>query len=235
VDGLLNILVAARDSGVKRVVYASSSSVYGDSVNFPQSESRTGRPLSPYAATKVADELFAEVFMRTYGIEVIGLRYFNVFGRRQDPNGPYAAVIPRWISNLIRGEPCRIFGDGKTSRDFCYIDNAVQANLLAAADASSAATGTAYNIACGESTTLIELFQMIRSELGSHKADVLLAEPAFESFRSGDVPRSLADISRAAAALGYEPAYRVRAGMKATVAWYLGALESKSVRDSATA
>ena len=234
VDGLLNVLVAARDAGVKRVVYASSSSVYGDSRTLPQTESQTGRPLSPYAATKVADEIFADVFQRSYGLQVIGLRYFNVFGRRQDPDGPYAAVIPRWISNLIRGEPCRIFGDGKTSRDFCYIDNAVQANLLAAAAASETATGSAYNIACGESTTLIDLFHMIRSELAEYRPAVHTAEPVFEDFRSGDVPKSLADISHATSTLGYQPTHRVRAGMRATVEWYARAEGAKSFRGVAT-
>jgi UDP-N-acetylglucosamine 4-epimerase len=220
VDGTLNVLVAARDAAVRRMVYASSSSVYGDSRALPQAEQETGRPLSPYAATKVADELFAEVFQRSYGLEVIGLRYFNVFGRRQDPDGPYAAVIPRWISNLVRGEPCMIFGDGKTSRDFCYVDNAVQANLLAAASAPDTATATAYNIACGESTSLIELFDIMRTGLARYKSDVASAEPIFEPFRPGDVPRSLADISRAAATLGYQPTHRVREGMDATIHWY---------------
>lgn len=220
VDGTLNVLVAARDAGARRVVYASSSSVYGDSRVLPQSEEATGRPLSPYAATKLADEVFAEVFQRTYGLEVIGLRYFNVFGRRQDPDGPYAAVIPRWISNLLRGEPCRIFGDGQTSRDFCYVENAVQANLLAAAAALATATASAYNIACGESTSLLELFNLIRDGLARYKLEVQTAQPIFEAFRPGDVPRSLADISRAVAALGYEPIHRVRAGMDDTIDWY---------------
>lgn len=220
VDGSLNVLLAARDAGVKRVVYASSSSVYGDSRSLPQSEESTGRPLSPYAATKVADELFAEVFQRTYGLEVVGLRYFNVFGRRQDPDGPYAAVIPRWISNLIRGEPCRIFGDGETSRDFCYVDNAVQANLLAAANAPKGSTGRAYNIACGESTSLIQLFHLLRAALSAYKPAVASAAPIFEDFRPGDVQTSLADIARAASELGYEPTHRVREGMTATIQWY---------------
>ena len=220
VNGTLNVLVAARDAGARRVVYASSSSVYGDSRELPQSEQATGRPLSPYAATKVADEIFAEVFQRTYGLEVIGLRYFNVFGRRQDPDGPYAAVIPRWISNLVHGRPCRIFGDGQTSRDFCYVDNAVQANLLAAAAAPAAATASAYNIACGESTSLIELFHLIRAGLAAYKPSVQSTQPIFEEFRPGDVPRSLADISRAEETLGYVPTHRVRAGMDATIQWY---------------
>jgi UDP-N-acetylglucosamine/UDP-N-acetyl-alpha-D-glucosaminouronate 4-epimerase len=235
VDGSLNVLLAARDAGVKRVVYASSSSVYGDSRSLPQCEESTGRPLSPYAATKVADELFAEVFQRTYELEVVGLRYFNVFGRRQDPGGPYAAVIPRWISNLIRGEPCRIFGDGETSRDFCYVDNAVQANLLAAADAPSGSTGQAYNIACGESTSLIQLFHLLRAGLSAYKPAVRSAEPVFEDFRPGDVQRSLADITRAAAKLGYEPTHRVREGMTATIEWYARAAGLGTPSTSATA
>ena len=220
VDGFLNALVAARDAGVRRLVYASSSSVYGDRRELPQREHNTGRPLSPYAATKATNEVFADVFQRTYGLQVIGLRYFNVFGRRQDPNGPYAAVIPRWIRALLAGDACHIFGDGQTSRDFCYVDNAVQANLLAAAAAPVDATGSAYNIACGEATTLNALFCLIRDGLARYQPRVAGAQPQYEDFRPGDVPRSLADITAARANLGYEPSHRIAEGLAETLAWY---------------
>ena len=226
VDGLMNVLFAAHGAGVKRVVYASSSSVYGDSPNLPQVESRTGNLLSPYAATKAANEMYAEVFQRTYGIETIGLRYFNVFGPRQDPNGAYAAVIPRWIAALLRGETCRIFGDGKTSRDFCYIANVVQANLLAAMG-DRQGTGTSYNIACGDSTSLTALFYLIRDGLAKFDSAIGSAEPHYEPFRPGDINQSFANISKAADALGYEPSHRIREGMDATLAWYIDRAASR--------
>ena len=226
VDGLMNVLFAAHGAGVKRVVYASSSSVYGDSPNLPQVENRTGRLLSPYAATKAANEMYADVFQRTYGIEAVGLRYFNVFGPRQDPNGAYAAVIPRWIAALLRGEMCRIFGDGKTSRDFCYIANVIQANLLAAtADAES--TGECYNIACGDSTSLTALFYLIRDGLAKFDSSVSNAEPQYEPFRPGDINQSFANISKANAAFGYEPSHRIREGMDATLSWYIAQAASQ--------
>jgi len=214
------MLVAGRDANVKRIVYASSSSVYGDCAELPQLEHRTGNPLSPYAATKATNELYANVFQRTYGIEVIGLRYFNVFGARQDPNGAYAAVIPRWVASLLNGERCTIFGDGETSRDFCYIANVIQANLLAAANAPSPASGAAYNIACGDSTSLNELFRLIRDGLAEYRPDIRNAEPIYEPFRPGDIARSLADITRARAQLSYEPSHRLRDGMAETLGWY---------------
>lgn len=220
VDGFLNMLVAARDAGVKRFVYASSSSVYGDERALPQVEDKTGRPLSPYAASKVMNELFAGVFQRTYGLETIGLRYFNVFGPRQDPDGPYAAVIPRWISSLMRGEACHIFGDGETSRDFCHIANAVEANLLAAG-APSEATEAAYNVACNESTSLNQLFVTIRDSVARRHPEVRSAAPVHDPFRPGDIARSQADISRANRLLGYEPIYRVAEGLPLVVEWYL--------------
>ena len=220
VDGLMNMLFAAHGAGVKRVVYASSSSVYGDSPNLPQVEARTGRLLSPYAATKAANEMYAEVFQRTYGIETVGLRYFNVFGPRQDPNGAYAAVIPRWIAALLRCETCQIFGDGKTSRDFCYIANVVQANVLAAT-ADGRATGECYNIACGDSTSLTGLFYLIRDGLAKADSSIATAEPRYEPFRPGDINQSFANISKASEGLGYEPSHRIREGMEATLAWYL--------------
>jgi UDP-N-acetylglucosamine 4-epimerase len=221
VDGFLNMLVAARDARVKRVVYASSSSVYGDRAELPQREGNTGRPLSPYAATKVVNEMYAGVFQRSYNMEVIGLRYFNVFGRRQDPNGAYAAVIPRWVSSLLRGEPCRIFGDGETSRDFCYIANVVQANLLAAAGAPAATTDGAYNVACGESTSLTTLFYLIRDGLSAYKPSLGAVQPQYEDFRPGDIPRSLADITRARDLLRYEPTHRLAEGMAEALDWYV--------------
>jgi UDP-N-acetylglucosamine 4-epimerase len=220
VDGLMNILFAAHGAGVERVVYASSSSIYGDSPNLPQVESSTGRLLSPYAATKAANEMYADVFQRTYGIETIGLRYFNVFGPRQDPNGAYAAVIPRWVSSLLRGETCRIFGDGKTSRDFSYIANVVQANLLAATSESST-TGTCYNIACGDSTSLTSLFYLIRNGLTKFDSSIASAEPQYEPFRPGDINQSFANISKARQALGYAPSHNIEDGMDATLGWYI--------------
>lgn len=219
IDGLLNVLVGARDAKVRRVVFASSSSVYGDARELPQREDGTGQPLSPYAVTKVANELFATVFQRTYDLEVIGLRYFNVFGPRQDPEGPYAAVIPRWVAALMAGKSCRIYGDGETSRDFSYVANAVQANLLAAT-APALATGQMYNIACGESTSLNTLFRLIRDGLARSGNRVQDAEPLYEDFRPGDIPRSLADISKARRYLGYQPAYGVAEGLSQTLDWY---------------
>jgi UDP-N-acetylglucosamine/UDP-N-acetylgalactosamine 4-epimerase len=220
VEGFLNILVAARDAGAKRVVYASSSSVYGDATVIPQVEDKTGRPLSPYAATKATNEMYASVFQRNYGLQTVGLRYFNVFGRRQDPNGAYAAVIPRWVDKMLRDEECEIFGDGGTSRDFCYIANAVQANLLAACVAEPAATGEAYNVACGEETSLNELFELIRAGLTLHHPGVATARPKYSPARQGDIRRSLADIGKARRQLGYEPTHRVPDGLTEALAWY---------------
>ena len=232
VNGFLNMIVAARDAGVRRFVYASSSSVYGDERALPQVEEKTGRPLSPYAATKVTNEMFAAVFQRTYGLETIGLRYFNVFGPRQDPNGPYAAVIPRWIASLVRGNACHIFGDGETSRDFCHIANAVQANLLAAR-APSDATQAVYNVACNESTSLNQLFRLIRDSIARSHPEVRASAPVYDPFRPGDIAHSRADISRAGEALGYEPIYRVNDGLPLAVEWYLReqGIPSKAVAD----
>ena len=220
VDGFLNVLVAARDVSARRVVYASSSSVYGDARTIPQVEDVTGEVLSPYAATKATNEMYAKVFQRTYGLETVGLRYFNVFGRRQDPNGAYAAVIPRWAAKLLQDVPCEIFGDGTTSRDFCYIANAVQANLLAATATSREATAQAYNVACGDETSLTELFRMIRNNLAAFQPSVQLAEPLYSAERQGDIRRSLADIGKARRLLGYEPTHRAAAGMEETLNWY---------------
>src|SRR5262245_24903678 len=227
VNAFLNVLVAARDAGVKRVVYASSSSVYGDHPGLPKYEDRIGKPLSPYAATKRADEIYAQVFQDCYGLELVGLRYFNVFGRRQDPDGPYAAVIPRWIAAPIESKPCVIFGDGSNSRDFCYIDNIVQANLLAATAPDAAVTGTIYNCGCNEKTDLKKLFAMIRDDLAKDLPEVAKAEPAFEPARAGDVLHSQAAIDKITAALGYAPTHQVADGMAETVAWFARRMKSK--------
>jgi UDP-N-acetylglucosamine/UDP-N-acetylgalactosamine 4-epimerase len=219
VDGFLNVLVAARDANVQRVVYASSSAVYGDATDIPQVEDRVGRVLSPYAAAKKTNELYADVFQRTYGLQSVGLRYFNVFGRRQDPDGAYAAVIPRWVSNLLNGEPCDIYGDGETSRDFIYVANAVQANLLAAT-ADKDASGEVYNIACGQETSLNELFRMIRLGLTGYQPSVADQEAAYDDFRTGDIRRSVANISKARRRLGYEPLVSVPEGLGEALEWY---------------
>lgn len=220
VDGFLNMLVAARDEGVQRFVFASSSSVYGDHPGLPKIEAETGQPLSPYAATKAVNELYADVFARAYGLEYVGLRYFNVFGRRQDPNGAYAAVIPRWIGQLLAGEQCHIYGDGETSRDFCYIDNVVQANLLAATDGSSASANQVYNVAVGERTTLNQLFGMLRDGLADFQPEIASAQPAYSDFRAGDVQHSLASIDKISERLGYVPEYTVSDGLRRSLLWY---------------
>jgi len=220
VDAFLNVLWAAKEAGVGRLVYASSSSVYGDHPGLPKHEDRIGKPLSPYAATKRADELYAQVFHDVYGQQVIGLRYFNVFGRRQDPEGPYAAVIPRWIAALLDGKPCVIFGDGSNSRDFCYVDNIVQANLLAATAPDPAVTGTVYNCGCNGRTDLKELFAMIRDNLAKKFPEIASAEPVFEGPRAGDVAHSQAAIDKISAALGYVSSHMVEDGMAETVAWF---------------
>jgi UDP-N-acetylglucosamine 4-epimerase len=226
VDAFLNVLWAAKESGVKRVVYASSSSVYGDHPGLPKHEDRIGKPLSPYAATKRADEIYAQVFQDNYALQLIGLRYFNVFGRRQDPNGPYAAVIPRWIQNLTEGKPCVIFGDGSNSRDFCYVDNIVQANLLAATGDESA-TGTIYNCGCNGRTDLKQLFAMIKEGLEQDFPEIANAAPAFESPRPGDIAHSQAAIDKISGALGYVPTHQVADGMAETVAWFSQRLRRK--------
>jgi UDP-N-acetylglucosamine/UDP-N-acetylgalactosamine 4-epimerase len=220
VDAFLNVLWAAKEAGVRRVVYASSSSVYGDHPGLPKHEDRIGKPLSPYAATKRVDEIYAQMFQDCYEMQLIGLRYFNVFGRRQDPNGPYAAVIPRWIASLLENKPCVIFGDGTNSRDFCYVDNIVQANLLAGTAADQAVTGTVYNCGCNGRTNLKELFTLIRDDLAKDFPDLANIEPMFEGPRAGDVPHSQASIDKITAALGYEPSHQVAEGMAETVNWF---------------
>jgi UDP-N-acetylglucosamine 4-epimerase len=221
INGFLNMLVASRDMRVKRFVYAASSSTYGDHSELPKIEDRIGRPLSPYAVTKYVNELYADVFATTYGLESIGLRYFNVFGKRQDPNGAYAAVIPRWIATFSKGEQPVIYGDGETSRDFCYIDNAIQANLLAATSDNTETVKKVYNVAYGMKTTLNQLFQLIKENLTPYNQDIETIRPRYGPFRKGDVRHSSADISRARDLLGYEPKYDVNDGMKETIKWYV--------------
>ncbi|MDL2336214.1 MAG: NAD-dependent epimerase/dehydratase family protein [Pseudomonadota bacterium] len=220
VDGFLNMLVAARDAKVQRFVYAASSSTYGDHPALPKIENRIGAPLSPYAVTKLVNELYADVFARAYGLQSIGLRYFNVFGPRQDPEGAYAAVIPKWIAALMAGRPVQIYGDGKTSRDFCYVANAVQANLLAACAAGDKAVNQIYNVAVGDRTSLSELFDLLRQNLAAIYPQLRDAQPLYADFRAGDVQHSQADISKAAERLGYRPSHRVAAGLAQAMQWY---------------
>jgi UDP-N-acetylglucosamine/UDP-N-acetylgalactosamine 4-epimerase len=222
INGFLNILCAARDSGVSRLVFAASSSTYGDHPALPKVEQNIGKPLSPYAVTKYVNELYADVFYKTYGLPCIGLRYFNVFGRRQDPNGAYAAVIPKWTDSLMSGKSVIVNGDGETSRDFCYVDNAVQANILAACCANKDAVGEVYNVAFGERTTLNELHGLIKEELLKLDAKMPLLDPIYDDFRAGDVRHSLADITKANLRLGYEPEFSVKAGLAEAVKWYVG-------------
>jgi UDP-N-acetylglucosamine 4-epimerase len=218
--GFLNMLVAARDAGVRRFVYAASSSTYGDSPALPKVEDVIGKPLSPYAVTKYLNELYAGVFGRCYGLQTIGLRYFNVFGPRQDPNGAYAAVIPRWIASMLEGAECTINGDGETSRDFCFVANAVQANLRAALTSEVEAIGRVYNVAVGERTTLNQLHAEIASSLQSLRPGLRIAAPTHAPFRAGDVRHSLADIALARGLLGFEPTHTVREGLAETIAAY---------------
>lgn len=220
ITGFLTLLVAARDAHVKRFVYAASSSTYGDHPGLPKVEDRIGKPLSPYAVTKYVNELYADVFGRTYGVESIGLRYFNVFGRRQDPDGAYAAVIPKWIASLIKDEPVYINGDGETSRDFCYIENVVQANLLAAATQDHEAINQIYNVAVGDRTTLNQLFEVMKHQLTSQYPHLKARQPIYRDFRPGDVMHSQADIDKAVRLLGYKPTHTFAQGLHEALAWY---------------
>ena len=222
VTGSLNMLLAARDAGVKRFVYAASSSTYGDHPGLPKVEEVIGRPLSPYAVTKYVNELYAEVFGRCYGLESIGLRYFNVFGRRQDPDGAYAAVIPRWVAALLRGEPVYINGSGETSRDFCYVANAVQANLLAATASDPQAVNQVFNVAVHAQTDLNALYEKLRSRLQPLRPELAGARPIYREFRKGDVLHSLADIGKAGRLLGYLPNYSIDQGLDEALPWYAG-------------
>lgn len=225
VNGFLNMLVAARDADVKRFVYAASSSTYGDHPALPKVEDKIGSPLSPYAVTKFVNELYGGVFANAYGFKTIGLRYFNIFGRRQDPDGAYAAVIPKWFLGVIDNETVYINGDGETSRDFCYIDNCVQANILAAVAVDEKAINQVYNVAFGERTTLNELFKFIRDRVSVEHPQTKEAEPVYRDFRVGDVRHSLADISKARELLGYDPEFSVGAGLDRTSDWYLNNLK----------
>jgi len=220
INGFLNMLVSSCKANVKRFVYAASSSTYGDHPGLPKVEEKIGRPLSPYAVTKYVNELYADVFAKTYGIECIGLRYFNVFGPRQDPNGAYAAVIPKWFEAMLSLSPCYINGDGETSRDFSYISNTVQANLLAATTKNQKAINQIFNVAFGSRTSLNELHGYIRDLVQEKMPDVSLKSPEYRDFRDGDVRHSLADITKATSRLGYVPSHGVKQGLIETVDWF---------------
>ncbi|WP_370262366.1 NAD-dependent epimerase/dehydratase family protein [Limnobacter sp.] len=220
ISGFLNMLVTARDAGVKSFTYAASSSTYGDHPALPKLEENIGKPLSPYAVTKYVNELYAEVFARSYGFTTVGLRYFNVFGRRQDPNGAYAAVIPKWTSALIAGQSIFINGDGETSRDFCYVANAVQANILASVARCPEARNQVYNVAVGERTTLSQLYSLIRDNLKTAGINND-RPPIYRDFRVGDVRHSQADIGKACRLLGYEPTHTLSQGIEEALPWYM--------------
>ena len=220
IGGFLNMLVAARDAKVGRFVYAASSSTYGDSKSLPKVEDVIGKPLSPYAITKYVNELYADVFAKTYGMQCIGLRYFNVFGRRQDPNGAYAAVIPLFVKKFMNHEAPNINGDGEYSRDFTYIKNVVQMNMLALTTENEEAVNQVYNTAFGERTTLNQLVSYLREFLGEHDTEILNIEPTHGPNRVGDIPHSLACVDKACTLLGYNPKYSMRDGLKEAVAWY---------------
>jgi UDP-N-acetylglucosamine/UDP-N-acetylgalactosamine 4-epimerase len=234
VTGFMNVLCAARDQRVRRVVYASSSAVYGDDESLPKVEERIGSPLSPYAVTKQVNELYAGNFHRCYGLQSIGLRYFNVFGTRQNPAGPYAAVIPKWIEAMVRGEEVHINGDGETTRDFCHVANVVQANLLAATAKAPEAVNQIYNVALGCRTTLNELFELIRRELQGQFHHLKNFKPTYRDFRPGDVRHSQADIGRAASLLGYAPQVDLQSGLAEAMAWYVGKLSGRVGAPSST-
>ena len=221
IDGFLNMLVASKNANVKRFVYAASSSTYGDHPDLPKVEDKVGSPLSPYAVTKVANELYANVFAKTYGFKTIGLRYFNIFGKRQDPNGAYAAVIPKWVAAILHKDNVYINGDGETSRDFCYIDNTVQINLLAATTANDEATNQVYNVALNDRTSLNKLYQMIEERLIQKTEGLEKKKPIYKDFRTGDVRHSQANIDKAQVLLGYQPKYTISKGMDEAVDWYI--------------
>ncbi len=221
ISGFLNMLVAARDEPVRRFVYAASSSTYGDHPDLPKVENKIGNPLSPYAVTKLVNELYSLVFARTYGFNTIGLRYFNIFGQRQDPDGAYAAVIPKWFASIMKNGPVYINGDGKTSRDFCFIDNCVQANILAAMSEDENAANQVYNVAFGERTTLNELFELIKERVVDNFPNAAEIKPVYRDFRPGDVRHSLANISKAGDLIGYEPEFSIRTGLDKAAQWYI--------------
>lgn len=226
ISGFLNMLTAARDAEVQSFTYAASSSTYGDHPGLPKVEDKIGKPLSPYAVTKYVNELYADVFARSYGFKSIGLRYFNVFGRRQDPDGAYAAVIPKWTASMIKGDTVFINGDGETSRDFCYIDNTVQANILAATTNNFEAMDQVYNVAVGDRTTLNELFNAIQSALADNDVDYT-QQPSYRDFRPGDVRHSQANVSKAKNLLGYDPQFNISQGIDKAMPWYVSSLNSK--------
>lgn len=220
IDGFLNMIIAARDEGVKRFVYAASSSTYGDSIELPKKEDNIGKPLSPYAITKYVNELYADVFHKTYGIDCIGLRYFNVFGRKQDPDGAYAAVIPRFTKLLMEHKSPVINGDGSFSRDFTYIDNVIEMNIRALLTDNRAALNTVYNVACEERTNLKELVEILKSELLQFDSQIANVQAQYGPERAGDVPHSLASIEKARNLLDYNPQYSLRSGLKEAISWY---------------
>ncbi len=220
VNGFLNMLVASRDNGVKRFVFAASSSTYGDSESMPKVEEIIGKPLSPYAITKYVNELYADIFSKTYGLETIGLRYFNVFGRKQDPNGAYAAVIPKFVSKLIKGESPTINGDGQYSRDFTYIDNVIQANLLALITNDKKAINTIYNVAFGERNTLNDLVKYLKKYLSKYDSSISNIKVIYGPFREGDIPHSHASVKKAKKKLNYNPQFNLQKGLKEAVKWY---------------
>jgi UDP-N-acetylglucosamine/UDP-N-acetylgalactosamine 4-epimerase len=224
IDGFLNMLVAGKDANVTRFVYAASSSTYGDHPDLPKVEDKIGNPLSPYAVTKVVNELYANVFAKTYGFKTIGLRYFNIFGKRQDPNGAYAAVIPKWVAAILNKEDVFINGDGETSRDFCYIDNTVQMNLLAATTDNNEATDQVYNVALNDRTSLNKLYQMIEERLIQRIQGLEKKEPIYRDFRAGDVRHSQANIDKAQALLSYHPQYLISEGMDESIDWYVNSI-----------
>lgn len=226
IDGFLNMLVAAKNANVSSFTYAASSSTYGDHPALPKVEENIGNPLSPYAVTKVVNELYADVFARTYDFNVIGLRYFNIFGKRQDPEGAYAAVIPKWVAALLDNDAVYINGDGETSRDFCFIENTVQANILSAV-ADKAAKNEVYNVAVGGRTTLNDLFYAMRDGLVKYQQDIADNQPIYRDFRAGDVRHSQADISKAQSKLGYAPSHTISEGLEVALDWYVNDL-SKS-------
>jgi UDP-N-acetylglucosamine 4-epimerase len=231
IDGFLNMLVAARDAEVRSFTYAASSSTYGDHPALPKVEDVIGKPLSPYAVTKYVNELYADVFARAYGFTTIGLRYFNVFGKRQDPDGAYAAVIPKWTAAMIRGDDVFINGDGETSRDFCYVDNAVQANLLAATVTEPEARNQIYNVAVGDRSSLNQLFEALREALADNGIDYT-GRKVYRDFRAGDVRHSQADVSKAQRLLGYAPSHEIRQGIEAAMPWYITRLGGDQALDS---
>jgi len=226
IDGFLNMLVASKDANVKRFVYAASSSTYGDHPDLPKVEDKIGNPLSPYAVTKVVNELYANVFAKTYGFKTIGLRYFNIFGKRQDPDGAYAAVIPKWVAAILNKDDVYINGDGETSRDFCYIDNTVQMNLLAATTDNDEATDQVYNVALNDRTNLNKLYHLIEERLIQRTQGLVKKEPIYRDFRAGDVRHSQANIDKAQTLLDYQPKYMISEGMNEAMDWYVDSLKN---------